>query len=159
MTVTCNLTNLCQCNLTLISLPLNSERTLIWVKPKKGPRKMKLFSFYNVIWAICTALFLVQMTFIYIDYHQGKTGVGRSYEDETEMQLPCLTFCPLPAFRSNNFSVVALKTNLDVFKNLTYGQQDIFFNSSRKHSIVTKLLKRQPNHKTSVFFLMLSTYF
>ena len=107
--------------------------------------KMKLFSFYNVIWAICTALFLVQMTFIYIDYHQGKTGVGRSYEDETEMQLPCLTFCPLPAFRSNNFSVVALKTNLDVFKNLTYGQQDIFFNSSRKHSIVTKLLKRQPN--------------
>ena len=94
---------------------------------------MKLFNCPNFVWAICTSIFLVQMAFICNDYHLGKTGVGRTLDNsEPEVQLPCLTFCPLPAFKQEGFSDVKLKTNLDEFMNFTHGLNEVFSNTSKQ---------------------------
>lgn len=92
---------------------------------------MKIFSTFILVWTACTCLFLIQFIIVMIEYFQGKTGVGRSLVDPGAPKLlPCLTFCPMPAFKSTNFTPLTPETSMESFLNLTYGREDIFSNKS-----------------------------
>ena len=100
--------------------------------------KMKLLNTYFIVWTGCTCMFLIQFIIIWIDYSKGKTGLGNS-QDHTALtkQLPCLTFCPLPSFKSRDFTAPSLETSMESYLDLTYNQEEIFSSEGNLHFIFT----------------------
>ena len=94
---------------------------------------MKMFSTYFLVWATGTCLFLIQFVVIWVEFFRGETGIGNSQIDSAaKKQLPCLTFCPLPAFKSIKFPALTLETSLESYLSLTYGREDIFPSKSKE---------------------------
>ena len=87
---------------------------------------MAIFSCYYLVLAICCALFCGQLVILWIDYNEGKTAIGSMSQDNAFKLLLCLTFCPLPAFKTENYSQLQLMTSPEYFLNATYGTDDIF---------------------------------
>ena len=89
---------------------------------------MASFHTSTLILLACNILFLVQLILIWIDYSQGRIGVDKSHQEipPDQKSLPCLTFCPLPAFKTENYSQLQLMTSPEYFLNATYGTDDIF---------------------------------
>jgi hypothetical protein len=50
---------------------------------------------------VCSVAFLIQFIFIWVEFIKDQTGVGTGKEEaiSDKKQLPCLTICPLPAFK------------------------------------------------------------
>ena len=82
----------------------------------------------TLVFLACSLLFLIQLIQIWIVYSQRKVGVGKSRLEipPDQKALPCLTFCPLPAFRTEKYSQLQLMTSPDYFLNSTYGKEEIF---------------------------------
>ena len=87
---------------------------------------MMAFNCYYIILVVCLVSFLTQMVRIFVDYHMGKTAVSIFTDKHDKKQLPCLTFCPLPAFKSNSPPDFNLESDLEEYLASTYGPEDIF---------------------------------
>jgi len=91
---------------------------------------MEAANLYYVILSVCFLLFLSQFIQIWIDYGQGKTAISMSDEPHDQKQLPCLTICPLPAFKNYNQSELELETNPEIYMAATWNQEEIFSQNS-----------------------------
>ena len=87
---------------------------------------MAIFSCYYFILVISCSLFLVQLVNIWIDYHQGNTAIGTRGQEVPFKLLPCLTICPLPAYKNTNISDLAMESSLESYLAATYGCNDTF---------------------------------
>ena len=87
---------------------------------------MAIFSCYYLVLVVCCALFCGQLVILCIDYNEGKTAIGSMSQDNAFKLLPCLTFCPLPAFKITTISDLALESSLDYYLASTYGSNETF---------------------------------
>jgi hypothetical protein len=69
--------------------------------------KMKFVSLYNIlrccVYVSCGFLFLILMIDVWEKFDKKITTIGSKFRTETSELLPCMTFCPLPGFKSKGF--------------------------------------------------------
>ena len=71
---------------------------------------------------ICFALFIVLMLDVWDKFSKKLTNMGVAFQenDVQDKELPCVTICPWPAFRSRNFSFTS-----ETFLKQTFNLEDI----------------------------------
>ena len=92
---------------------------------------MKFVSLYTIlrccIFTSCAILFLILMNDVWEKFDKKITTFGSKLRTETSDLFPCITFCPLPGFKSKGFFF----TNRSYFDN-THDMKDLFADNTLK---------------------------
>ena len=112
---------------------------------------------YHFILLICSTAFLIQMAILWLDYRKGKTNISMSKETHSEKRLPCLTICPLPAFKNTNRSELSLEANMDDYIASTFGRTETFAQKTL-HGKADIFYRMTSNQINKMVFTILNKY-